>query len=125
MMKRREFITLLSGAAATWPLAARTQQAAQPRRVAVLMGTATSELGKSYLATFVQRLDQLGWINGGNARIETRCAKSPAIFQFRCPLRAHTARLHPLLGGSGSRSGECVQLLRRQARPSDCGAFGE
>jgi hypothetical protein len=72
MMKRRAFITLLGGTAAAWPLAGRAQQAAQPRRIAVLMGTATSELGKSYLATFVQRLDQLGWINGGNARIETR-----------------------------------------------------
>jgi putative ABC transport system substrate-binding protein len=71
MSSRRAFITLLGGAAA-WPLAARAQQAPQPRRIAVLMGTATSELGKSYLATFVQRLDQLGWINGGNARIETR-----------------------------------------------------
>src|SRR5690242_18799052 len=71
-MRRREFIALLGGAAAVWPLAARTQQATQPRRIAVLMGTATSELGKSYLATFVHRLDQLGWINGGNARIETR-----------------------------------------------------
>jgi len=71
-MRRREFIALVGGAVAAWPLTARAQQAAQPRRIAVFMGTATSELGKSYLATFVQRLDQLGWINGGNARIETR-----------------------------------------------------
>jgi len=71
-VRRREFIALVGGAVAAWPLTARAQQAAQPRRIAVFMGTATSELGKSYLATFVQRLDQLGWINGGNARIETR-----------------------------------------------------
>jgi putative tryptophan/tyrosine transport system substrate-binding protein len=71
MMKRREFI-LAFGAAATWPLAAGAQQAGQTRRIAVLMGSATTELGKSYLATFMQRLEQLGWANGRNARIETR-----------------------------------------------------
>jgi putative ABC transport system substrate-binding protein len=71
-MKRREFITLLGGAAVAWPLAARAQQAGETRRIAVLMGTATTELGTSYLATFVQRLAQLGWTNGRNARIETR-----------------------------------------------------
>jgi len=70
-VRRREFITLL-GVAAVWPRAVRAQQAAQLRRIAVLMGTTTSELGRSYLAPFVRRLDQLGWINGGNARIETR-----------------------------------------------------
>ena len=70
-VKRREFITLLGGAVA-WPLAARAQQTERARRISVLMGTATSELGKSYLATFLQRLDQLGWVNGRNARIETR-----------------------------------------------------
>jgi putative tryptophan/tyrosine transport system substrate-binding protein len=71
-MRRREFITLIGGAAVAWPLPARAQQAGEIRRIAVLMGTATTELGKSYLATFVQRLEQLGWANGRNARIETR-----------------------------------------------------
>jgi putative ABC transport system substrate-binding protein len=69
-MKRRQFITLVAGAAA-WPLAARAQQG-ETRRIAVLMGTATTELGKSYVATFLERLGQLGWTNGRNARIETR-----------------------------------------------------
>jgi len=71
-MKRRDFIRLFGSAAAAWPLRARAQQAGETRRIAILMGTATTELGKSYLATFVQRLDQLGWANGRNARIETR-----------------------------------------------------
>jgi putative tryptophan/tyrosine transport system substrate-binding protein len=68
-MRRREFITILGGSA-VWPIAARGQQAT--RRIAVLMGSATTELGKTYLAAFLRRLEQLGWVDGGNARIETR-----------------------------------------------------
>jgi putative tryptophan/tyrosine transport system substrate-binding protein len=72
-MQRRKFITLLGGtAAAAWSLTAGAQQSREMRRIAVLMGTATTDLGKSYLATFLQRLEQLGWANGRNARIETR-----------------------------------------------------
>jgi putative ABC transport system substrate-binding protein len=70
-MRRRDFISLAGGAAA-WPLAARAQQSHETRRIAVLMGTATTDLGKSYLATFLQRLERLGWADGRNARIETR-----------------------------------------------------
>ena len=71
-MRRRDFITAIAGAPVAWPLAIHAQQAGQTRRIAILMGTATTELGKSYLATFVQRLEQLGWTNGRSARIETR-----------------------------------------------------
>ena len=71
-MIRREFITVLGGVAAAWPLTARAQQAGETRRIAVLMGTGATELGQSYLATFVRRLGQLGWANGRNIRIETR-----------------------------------------------------
>jgi putative tryptophan/tyrosine transport system substrate-binding protein len=70
-MRRRNFISLVGGATA-WPLAARAQQPRETRRIAVLMGTATTDLGKSYLATFLQRLERLGWADGRNARIETR-----------------------------------------------------
>ena len=69
-MKRREFIALLGGAAAVWPLAARAQQ---PRRVGVLMGSpATDSVGQAYLAAFVQALRQLGWMEGQNIRIDVR-----------------------------------------------------
>jgi putative ABC transport system substrate-binding protein len=71
-MKRREFIALVGGAAAAWPVAVRAQRREEVRRIAVLMGTATNELGRSYLTTFTQRLEQLGWSNGRNVRIETR-----------------------------------------------------
>ena len=71
-MNRREFATFVGGAAVAWPIVARAQSAAAVRRIAVLMGTATNELGRSYLTTFTQRLEQLGWTNGRNVRIEIR-----------------------------------------------------
>jgi putative ABC transport system substrate-binding protein len=71
-LKRRELIALLGGAATAWPLAARAQQAGGRRRIAVLMGSATTELGNTYLAAFLRRLEQLGWVDGRNARIETQ-----------------------------------------------------
>src|SRR6202790_4150433 len=71
-LKRREFITLLGGAA-TWPLTARGPQAGGVRRVGVLMaGAATDMIRQSYLAAFVQGLRQLGWTEGQNLRIDVR-----------------------------------------------------
>jgi putative tryptophan/tyrosine transport system substrate-binding protein len=72
-MKRREFITLLGGAAAAWPLSVRAQQRDQMRRVGVLMNSAaTDPTYQSYLAAFVQALRQLGWTEGQNLRIDIR-----------------------------------------------------
>jgi putative tryptophan/tyrosine transport system substrate-binding protein len=65
-MKRREFITLLGGAAAAWPLAARAQQAGGTRRVVVLMGAAETAWSRGWLASFLRRLDELGWQEGRN-----------------------------------------------------------
>ena len=71
-MKRRQFITLLGGAA-TWPLAARAQQPERLRRVGVLMnGAATETIPQSYVAAFVRELSQLGWSEGRNLRIDVR-----------------------------------------------------
>jgi putative ABC transport system substrate-binding protein len=71
---RRDFITLLGGAAA-WPLAASAQQADRIRKIGVLMGWAESDPeAKSDLAAFVQGLGQLGWVGGRNLRIESRWA---------------------------------------------------
>src|ERR1700716_4213659 len=72
-MKRREFIRLLGGAAATWPLAARAQQPERMRRIGVLMSTAADDPESSArLAAFLQGVAQLGWTDGRNVRIDTR-----------------------------------------------------
>jgi len=70
-MRRRTFIALVCGAA-MWPVAAPAQQGERMRRIGVLMGSAETELGKTYLATFLQRLEQLGWTQGRNARVDVR-----------------------------------------------------
>jgi putative tryptophan/tyrosine transport system substrate-binding protein len=73
-MKRREFITLLGGAAATWwPLTAEAQQPEQLRRIGVLMNrVADNPEGQAAVAAFRQALQQLGWSDGRNVRIDTR-----------------------------------------------------
>ena len=72
-MRRREFITLLGGAAASLPLTARAQQSSEMRRIAVLAsGNADDQGLKSALAAFQQRLQQLGWTDGQNLRIDLR-----------------------------------------------------
>ena len=71
-MKRRDFITLVGGAAA-WPLAARAQQAAAIRRVGVLMGYAeTNPTAQAQVAALRQKLQMLGWEEGRNIRVDVR-----------------------------------------------------
>ena len=77
-MRRREFITLLGGAAA-WPLAARAQQAERMRRIGVLMSLAAEHpQGQVCIAAFLQGLQQLGWSDGRNVRIDYRWAAGDA-----------------------------------------------
>jgi putative tryptophan/tyrosine transport system substrate-binding protein len=73
-MKRREFMTLLGGAtAAAWPLAARAQQGERMRRIGVLMSTAADDLeGQARIAAFLQGLQELGWADARNVRIDIR-----------------------------------------------------
>ena len=73
-MRRREFITLIGGAAATWPLAARAQQPAQMRRVGVLESAGIETDQQAGVAVFKEVLRQLGWIDGRNVRVEVRWA---------------------------------------------------
>ena len=72
-MKRREFITLLGGAAAVWPLAAQAQQPGGMRRIAVLMAHAENDVEfKAYVAAFRGGLEKLGWTEGRNIRLDFR-----------------------------------------------------
>ena len=72
-MKRRQFITLLGGAAAAWPLAARAQQMRRIRRIGVLMPSAADDPEfQARITAFLQGLAQLGWLDGRNVRIDTR-----------------------------------------------------
>ena len=74
-MRRREFITLLGGAAAAWPLAVHAQQGERARRIGVLMNLAADDAeGQARIAAFLQGLQQLGWTDGGNVRIDYRFA---------------------------------------------------
>jgi ABC-type uncharacterized transport system substrate-binding protein len=72
-MRRREFITLLGGAAATWPVASRAQQPERVRRIGVLMSLAADDKeGQARLVAFLHGLQELGWIDGRNVRFDTR-----------------------------------------------------
>jgi putative tryptophan/tyrosine transport system substrate-binding protein len=72
-VRRREFITLLGGAAAAWPLAVRAQQGERVRRIGVINTLAADDPDvRPRHAAFLQRLQQLGWIDGRNVRIDYR-----------------------------------------------------
>ena len=83
-MRRRDFVTLLGGAIAAWPLAARAQQSDRMRRIGVLMGYAESDReGRANFAAFQGGLQKLGWTEGRNIRIDTRWAAADADFMQR------------------------------------------
>jgi hypothetical protein len=72
-MRRREFITLLGSTAATWPLAVRAQQSERIRRIGVLMNRPADDVvGAAMVSTFKQSLQQLGWRDGHNIRMDVR-----------------------------------------------------
>jgi putative tryptophan/tyrosine transport system substrate-binding protein len=111
-MKRREFITLLSGAAAAWPMAARAQQNAV-RRVGVLLpATAEDAEFQARVGAFLQALEQLGWRIGRDVRIDTRWATAKAD-----DIRRHASELaaHPpdvILAHGASAVGPLQQVSR-------------
>ena len=74
-MKRREFITLVGGGVAAWPLAARAQQVERMRRIGVLMAFDENDpKAKGWLSNFTQGLAELGWTDGHTARMDVRWA---------------------------------------------------
>jgi len=91
-VKRREFITLIGGAAAAWPLAARAQQGERMRRVGFL-GTGEASGWQPWIATFMQRLRDLGWSEGRTVAIEFRWARDAASASPRSRRSSSTSRL--------------------------------
>jgi putative ABC transport system substrate-binding protein len=74
-VKRRDFLTLLGGAAAAWPLVARAQQTERLRRIGVLMAYAESDAeAQAWVAAFREGLHRLGWTDGRNIGIDVRWA---------------------------------------------------
>src|SRR5919108_2079360 len=78
-MKRRDFISLLGGAAAAWPLETKAQQGERMRRIGVLMAAAADDPEyQPRIRAFQQGLAALGWIDGRNVRVDTRWAGTNA-----------------------------------------------
>ncbi len=79
-MRRREFITLIGGAAAAWPLMARAQQTGKLPTIGFL-GVASPATWKPWVAAFVQRLRELGWVDGQTIAVEYRWAEGSERFE--------------------------------------------
>jgi ABC-type uncharacterized transport system substrate-binding protein len=108
-MKRREFITLLGGAAA-WPLAARAQQGERVRRIGVLMSLAADDKqGQARLAAFLQGLQELGWTDGRNVRIDVRWGTGDAGRNRRHALELVELAPDVILASGGSIVGPLLQ----------------
>ena len=109
-MKRREFISLIGGAAA-WPLAARAQQAERMRRVGVLLPAAADDpVWQTRFGAFLQGLGQSGWTIGHNVRIDTHWATTNSA-----EIRRHAAELAALAPDVVLAYGTSIMGLWRQA----------
>jgi len=111
-LKRRQFITLLGGTAA-WPLVARAQQGERMRRIGVLMNRAADNSeGQARLAAFQKALQQLGWNDGRNVRIDIRWAGTDVERERRHAAELVTLAPDLILAG-GSSSVAAVQQASR------------
>jgi putative ABC transport system substrate-binding protein len=111
-MRRREFVALVGGTVAAWPLAARTQQPDRVRRVGVLTGTADGPDSQTRLAVILQVLQQLGWTDGRNVRFDIRWGAGDAD-----KIRKYAAELVALapdviLAAGSSTMGPMLQATR-------------
>jgi putative tryptophan/tyrosine transport system substrate-binding protein len=111
-VRRREFITLLGGAAA-WPLVAGAQQSDRMRRIGVLMSLAADDPeAKARLAAFIQGLQQLGWIDGRNLRIETRWSAGNANDTRKYAAELVALAPDVILASGGTVVGSLLQATR-------------
>ena len=112
-MKRREFITLLGGGAAVWPLAALAQQGERMRRIGVLMPLAADDTeGQARLAAFLQGLAQLGWTDGRNVRIDTRWSGGNADDTRRHATELAALAPDVILANGSAATGPLLQATR-------------
>jgi len=112
-MKRREFITLLGGAAAGWPLGARAQQPERVRRIGVLMAMAADDPeGQARIAAFHQGLQQSGWTVGHNVRIDIRWGAGDADRIRRYAAELVSLAPDVILASGGTVVGALLQTTR-------------
>jgi putative ABC transport system substrate-binding protein len=110
-MRRREFVTLLGGMSIAWPLAARAQQSNGVRRIGVLMGLpATDSEAPIRVAALLQRLQELGWTDRRNVRIDYRLADSNTMQTVAAALVALTPDILVVNGALG------LQALQQATR---------
>jgi putative ABC transport system substrate-binding protein len=113
-VRRRAFITLVGGAAAAWPLVARAQQPDRVRRIGVLMGFPESDSeAQAYIAAFRDGLQKFGWMEGRNARIDTRWATPTNADSMQRSAKELVA-LHPdlILSGTTPTTAALLQQTR-------------
>ena len=116
-MKRREFITLVGGAAAAWPLAVRAQQGERVRHIGVLNSLAAEDpIAQARHGAFLQGLQQSGWAIGRNVQVDVRWAAGNAD-----RLRQYAAELAALAPDVILATGNAAAAPLLQAtRPSAC-----
>jgi putative ABC transport system substrate-binding protein len=111
-MKRREFITLLGGAAA-WPLAARAQQGERMRRIGVLMGWPESyPQAQTWVAALREELRKLGWTEGRNIEIDTRWAAADVELMKRFAKELIALQVDLMVTGSTPATAAMLQQTR-------------
>jgi putative ABC transport system substrate-binding protein len=112
MSSRRDFITLLGGAAA-WPLAARAQQGERMRHIGVLMPSAADDpVGQIRLGAFLQGLQPLGWAVGSNVRIDIRWTAGDASLSRKYAAELVALAPHVILAAGGSTVEPLLQVSR-------------
>jgi putative ABC transport system substrate-binding protein len=111
-MKRRTFITLLGGAASVWPFAVRAQPPVGMRRIGVLMAYADGPLGRRYVATLRRALEEAGWAEGRNARIDERWGGGDADRLQLYAVELVDLKPDVIVAGGG----RAVEALKQQTR---------
>jgi putative ABC transport system substrate-binding protein len=112
-VRRREFISLIGGAAAAWPLAARAQPGERVRRIGVLMSLAADDSeGQARLAAFVQSLQRLGWTDGRNVTVDHRWGAGDADLMHRYAAELVALAPDVLLASGTSAVGPLLRATR-------------